>query len=536
MSSALRNVVMGFFGQVLDRSNIQKRWQRWRPSLSLLMQEDFLVNRFELLVLKKNRDQLDQIVEDMASVSPETEIRIHLLDIQDPWDFEQVFAELLRFGQDYAFDLESEQYFVHITTGTHVAQICLFLLTEAGYLPGRLLQSSPGRGPEAVKGVFQIIDLDLSKYDAIATRFKKDQEDARDFLKSGIPTRNLQFNRLIEEIEVVAIRSKAPILLMGPTGAGKSQLAKRIFELKRARRHMTGRLVEVNCATLHGDAAMSALFGHVRGAFTGALNDRPGLLRSANEGMVFLDEIGELGLDEQAMLLRALEEHQFLPVGSDRECHSDFQLIAGTNRDLYAEVRKGRFREDLLARINLWTFTMPGLSDRREDIEPNVHFELDRFAKDFGQTVHFNKEALAHYLRFAEGPEGEWRANFRDLNASVTRMATLASGHRIREADVEIELDRLRKSWRHPDPNQDLLAAYLSPDRIQALDLFDRIQLVEVLKRCEKCQSLAQAGRELFAVSRTKKARANDSDRLRKYLSRFHIPLDTLFPKEQQEA
>src|SRR6185436_16428219 len=142
------------------------------------------------------------------------------------------------------------------------------------------------------------------------------------------------FNRLIENIERVAIRSKEPILLMGPTGAGKSRLARRVFELKKTRHQLAGNFVEVNCATIRGDAAMSALFGHVKGSFTGAIQDRKGLLVAADGGMLFLDEIGELGLDEQAMLLRAVEEKRFLPVGSDREVRSDFQLLAGTNRDL----------------------------------------------------------------------------------------------------------------------------------------------------------------------------------------------------------
>ena len=130
------------------------------------------------------------------------------------------------------------------------------------------------------------------------------------------------------------MRSASPILLLGPTGAGKSLLARRIYELKKSRRLVKGPFVEVNCATVRGDAAMSALFGHVKGAFTGAVRDRPGLLLSADDGVLFLDEIGELGLDEQAMLLRALEEKRFLPLGGDQEVSSDFQLIAGTNRDL----------------------------------------------------------------------------------------------------------------------------------------------------------------------------------------------------------
>ena len=138
--------------------------------------------------------------------------------------------------------------------------------------------------------------------------------------------------------------------------------------------------MEVNCATLRGDTAMSALFGHKKGSFTGAQSDRPGLLRQAHGGMLFLDEIGELGSDEQAVLLRAVEEGMYLPVGADQPVKSNFQLIAGTNRDLGDEVENGGFREDLLARINIWTFQLPGLAERKSDIEPNLDYELNRFA------------------------------------------------------------------------------------------------------------------------------------------------------------
>ena len=130
---------------------------------------------------------------------------------------------------------------------------------------------------------------------------------------------------------------------------------------------------------------MSALFGHVQGCL---YRCDAGIARDCSaaptEGLLFLDEVGELGLDEQAMLLRALEEKRFLPLGSDREASSDFQLIAGTNRNLAEAVRDGRFREDLLARINLWTFGLPALVDRREDIEPNVDYELEQFRRRTG--------------------------------------------------------------------------------------------------------------------------------------------------------
>src|SRR6185369_13317848 len=184
---------------------------------------------------------------------------------------------------------------------------------------------------------------------------------------------------------------------------------------------------------LRGDAAISTLFGHVKGAFTGAQTDRAGLLRKAHEGIVFLDEIGELGRDEQAMLLKAIEEKRFLPLGADKESQSDFQLIAGTNRDLRDDVRAGRFREDLLARINLWTFALPPLRERPEDIEPNIEFELERHARLTSSTVRFNAEARALYVRFATSAAAEWAGNFRELSASVSRMATLAEGGRITE-------------------------------------------------------------------------------------------------------
>ena len=330
---------------------------------------------------------------------------------------------------------------------------------------------------------------------------------------------------MIEKIEQVAIASRDPLLLMGPTGAGKSRLAKRIYELKRARHQVKGDFIEVNCATIRGDAAMSALFGHVKGAFTGAVNPRPGLLRAADGGILFLDEIGELGPDEQAMLLRALEEKVFLPMGSDREVNSDFQLVAGTNRDLVALVRDGRFREDLMARINLWTFYMPGLRDRIEDIEPNLDYELEQYARRAGKRVTFSKEARDRFLKFAVSHEARWNGNFRDLNGALVRMATLAPGSRITIEVVADEIERLRGRWQaQPDiDGEELLERLLGKERLHALDLFDRHQLASVIQVCRESRTLSEAGRTLFGTSREKKKTVNDADRLRKYLTRFGL-------------
>jgi transcriptional regulatory protein RtcR len=469
-----------------------------------------------------------RLVADMAEVSPKTEVDCRVFDLKDPWDFEEVYAALYQFAESYPFCPDEEDYLIHITTGTHVHQICLFLLTEPRFMPGRLLQSRRDQRDDAEgwDSAWSVIDLDLSRYDGIARRFAANAEVSASFLKSGIETRSPVFNRMIEQIERVVIRSRAPVLLMGPTGAGKSQLARRIYELKRLKHKVSGALVEVNCATLRGDGAMSALFGHRKGAFTGAIADRPGLLLGADRGVLFLDEVGGLGLDEQAMLLRAIEEKRFLPVGSDRDVGSDFQLIAGTNRDLGAEVAKGRFREDLLARLNLWSFTLPGLAQRREDIEPNLAYELDRYAEQEGERVTFNRQARDQYLAFAINPEARWSGNFRDLAASITRMATLAPAGRIDEQTVAEECARLQLTWRHAGASvpcgsqDDALVGLIDPD---TLDPFDRAQLAEVVRVCRRAGSLSEAGRVLFAFTRPKRKSANDADRLGEYLMRFGL-------------
>ncbi|MFO1001885.1 MAG: RNA repair transcriptional activator RtcR [Planctomycetaceae bacterium] len=525
--------LIGLLGSKLDAGRSQDRWSRWRPSVAACQHEDLLIGRFELLYEPRNRDMAELVASDIRNVSPETMVTLHAIGFKDPWDFEEVFAGLHEFARAFPFDTDQSDYLIHITTGSHVQQICLFLLAESRHLPGRLLQTSPPPREGMPGSAFRIIDLDLSRYDALATRFAEEQQEGLTFLKSGIETRNRVFNQLIEQIEKVAISSRCPMLITGPTGAGKTRLARRIFELKRRREQLSGNFVEINCATLRGDQAMSTLFGHIKGAFTGATGNRPGLLMSADQGLLFLDEIGELGLDEQAMLLRAIEEKRFLPVGADHEVESDFQLIAGTNRNLYDAVQKGRFREDLLARINLWTFELPGLSARREDLEPNLDFELQKVSDENGHRVSMSREARAAFLKWAQSSEAKWTANFRDLNAAVVRMATLATAGRISEAGVQQECERLRKLWQPQAGPVDwretqVLEKILPDERIEQLDLFDRVQLAAVLKVCRECRTMAEAGRRLFAVSRQARTSQNDSDRLKKYLARFGLGWDDI--------
>src|SRR3984893_15155801 len=223
------HVVIGLLGTTLDAGRSHDRWQSWRPTVAICRQPDFLVKRLELLHGLRHQALATRVANDITAVSPETTVRLHEIEFGDPWDFERVYETLFKFARAYAFDADSEEYLIHITTGTHVAQICLFLLTESRYLPGRLLQSAPARDRSA-PGTIKVIDLDLSQYDRIASRFRQETRDAVSYLKGGIDTKNAAFNQLIDRIEQVAIGPRDPLLLMGPTGAGKSRLARRIYE------------------------------------------------------------------------------------------------------------------------------------------------------------------------------------------------------------------------------------------------------------------------------------------------------------------
>ena len=138
-----KQVVIGLLGATLDSGRGSERWERWRPTVALCQHEDLLIHRFELLYQKKFAGLARTVIDDIGTVSPETEVRAGEIELADPWDFEEVYGALHDFSAGYEFDTDREEYLIHITTGTHVEQICLFLLTESRYLPAKLVQSSP---------------------------------------------------------------------------------------------------------------------------------------------------------------------------------------------------------------------------------------------------------------------------------------------------------------------------------------------------------------------------------------------------------
>ncbi|WP_201534892.1 RNA repair transcriptional activator RtcR [Psychrobacter immobilis] len=560
-----KTAVIGFLGTILDNGFNDKRWQRWRPTVSLGLHDELLVDELHILYSKRDKRLFNIIKNDVSQVSPHTQVIGHHVGLLNPWDFADVYAELYDFVAGFDFNAHTD-YLLHLTTGTHVAQICWFLLVEAGFIPANFIQTSPCPRPDQAdpQGRYQVIDLDVSRYDGLRERFEAEKQQHWQTLQANLVTQNAAYQQLISDIEKVATRSTAPILLMGATGAGKSQLASQIYALKKAKANSTtqskytlDKFIEVNCATLRGDTAMSVLFGHVKGAFTGAASSRDGLLKSADGGLLFLDEIGELGLDEQAMLLTALEEQRFYPLGSDTPLNVSFQLMAGTNKDLRQAVADGEFRADLFARLNTWTFFLPSLKDRLEDLPANIDYELARLGSEQQQQYRFTSEARVLYESFAMSADATWQGNFRDLTASMIRLTTLAESNMIRVDDVQAEIERLTHLWVLPNSlhvsnnriknslsrnkseltfnhqsieqaSHDLLSTYLDEGTLALIDPFDTVQLAYVIEVCINHKNQAAAGRYLYENSRDKLRSPNDSDRLRKYLMKFGLRFDEL--------
>ncbi len=515
----MRNVVIGFLGTQLDMG---KR-REWRPSVQLCAHPGFPVDRLELIHDQRHYHLASNVAAAIARTSPETEVRLVRIDMADPWDFQEVYGRLYDFAADYGFDEDRERYHVHLTTGTHVAQICWFLLTESRHIPARLVQTGPPREGGAPQGTLDVIDLDLARYNALQRRFEAAARDHSALLLGGVETVSPAMWALAERLDLVATTSDAPILLLGEPGTGKSALAAHIHELKLVRRRIKGRMVQVNCATLRGDQALPALFGQRRAATGIAGSERPGFLREADGGVLFLDRIDELGPGEQAALLQVIETGRYCPVGSEAEVTARFHLIATAASDPGALVRAGHLRTDLYARLSQWVFRLPPLRERRQDIQAHLLDMIDSSERQLGRKTGFNADALARYLRFAQDPATLWPGNLRDLQASAHRMAVLAERGRITVPMVEAEIATLADQWRAATADLDsALLAEVVPDALR-LDEFDRAQLASVIRACRESATLSAAGRRLFAVSRTEKASQNDADRLRKYLARFGL-------------
>ena len=291
----------------------------------------------------------------------------------------------------------------------------------------------------------------------------------------GIVGRSKAMRQVFRVIEQVA-PTDVTVLLTGESGTGKEKVAKALHE-RSGRRN--GPFQAINCAALPETLLESELFGHVRGAFTGADRDRPGRIEAAAGGSLFLDELGEMPLSIQAKLLRFLQEQEYQRVGDNKTLTADVRIITATNRDLQAEVAAGRFREDLYYRVRVIPIELPPLRDRKGDIPLLAAYLLDEISKKRGRPdVSLTPATLQ---RLVDHP---WPGNVRELINALEYAVALAPSRRIRASDLPPELvgrtqrysanregddhepDRIEEGLRLHDGNRSRTARYLGMDRV----------------------------------------------------------------------
>jgi NtrC-family two-component system response regulator AlgB len=236
----------------------------------------------------------------------------------------------------------------------------------------------------------------------------------------------------VMEVLTRSAKTSASVLILGESGTGKSVAARALHENS----HLTDKpLVTVSCPTLSKELLESTLFGHVRGAFTGALKDYWGKVKAADGGTLFLDEIGDLPMEIQPKLLRLLQEREYERVGETITRHADVRIVAATNRDLKKRVAEGAFREDLYYRLNVISVRMPSLRERPEDLVRFAEHYLKHFSESCGRPLAgFSDDAQAAILRYP------WPGNLRELRNAIERAVILAPGNRITSADLPSEL------------------------------------------------------------------------------------------------
>jgi DNA-binding NtrC family response regulator len=252
-------------------------------------------------------------------------------------------------------------------------------------------------------------------------------EREEEFAHYGIVGRSRGVQEVIRQAERVA-ETRSTVLVMGETGTGKELLARAIHD-RSAQRNMP--LIKVNCAAIPDTLLESELFGHVRGAFTGAVGSKKGKFALADGGTIFLDEIGTMSPTLQAKLLRVLQEREFEPLGAERSQKVDVRVIAATNRDIKRLVEEGKFLEDLFYRLNVIPLVLPPLRERREDIPMLVEHFLRKHSQRSGRRVEqIDDEALERLLAY------DWPGNIRELENTIERAVVLSGGPVIEARDI----------------------------------------------------------------------------------------------------
>lgn len=382
----------------------------------LIVEDEFIVANDLKIILMKAGYQVCGIA---ASVE---EARVLIASEKPNWVLLDIILKGDLTGIDLAWELEKKKIpFLYISANTNHSILNAVKETQPyGFLVK----------PFRERDLFVMLDIARYKYNfekGNALENKENKKPLKENKKLEIIGKNIKLLDLIQKIEIVA-PTETSVMILGESGTGKEKIAHLIHSLSA---NNAKPLVVVNCAALPESLIESELFGHERGAFTGADHVRIGKFEQANGGTIFLDEIGELPLDSQVKLLRVLQEKEIERLGGEATIKLNVRIIAATNRCLPSEVAEGRFRLDLYYRLNVFPLELPPLRDRKEDIEELAYYFLEKYAlKSKRNSIKISAKALQQLQEY------NWPGNIRELEHLIERSILLATGNEIDEFDL----------------------------------------------------------------------------------------------------
>lgn len=360
-----------------------------------------------------------------------SEVEVLGVDLDDPTDYLAILKGLRVHLGEIQNKLMPANFFIAVASGTPQMHACWVLLAAAGEIPARILHVRPSQFVTKEKPLVSEVNLISRQFPIVRSQIGTSFEDDKKGLsienvitQLGFVADDPKMHRIIE-IGAMLAPSTAPVLIYGETGTGKELIARFIHNLSERK---TGSFVPINCAAIPEDLIESLLFGHKKGAFTGAVSDQLGKFDVADKGTLFLDELGDLPLSAQAKLLRVLQDGMVEPIGDKKPHKVDVRIIGATNRDLHKLVRQGKFREDLYYRLNVGELKLPPLRERRNDIPKLALHTLDRINGSLRKPKRLSPEALSRLQAHS------WPGNVRDLENVIERSVRLCRND-VLEAD-----------------------------------------------------------------------------------------------------
>jgi transcriptional regulator with PAS, ATPase and Fis domain len=391
------------------------------PILSLVAEESF--DRIILFSTPATEDITLATEKELAWIAPDTTTEIRDVPLSDPTDYRAILTQLRSHIREILDQLPDTSFFIAVASGTPQMHASWVLLAASGEIPAKILHVRPPRFVTKDQSVVSEVDLSSNEFPSIRARISGPEgmpDEGGPDLALAVRQLNIvgDHESISGSLEVAAAlaTSDAPILIRGETGTGKELFARLVHVLSGRPKE---RFVAINCAAIPEDLVESVLFGHRKGAFTGAVRDQQGKFDLANGGTLFLDELAELPLPAQAKLLRILQDGMVEPVGADGPHEVDVRVVAATNRDVAKAIKAGEFREDLYYRLNVGEIMLPPLRDRRSDIPKLALQVLDRVNATMRSPKRLSQDALARLQSHS------WPGNVRDLQNVLERSVRL---------------------------------------------------------------------------------------------------------------